>query len=53
MKMGTELNVLIEQPIENLLAYDTKIGRAIANIRKNQNKIEEGGGGKYGKLLLG
>ena len=51
-KFGSEINVLIDEPIENLMKVDAGIAKKIDCFRKGLVLFEEGGGGKYGKPII-
>jgi len=49
---GTEINILVDEPIENLMKVDKDIGEKVDCFRKGLVLFEEGGGGKYGKPII-
>lgn len=47
-----EIEVLLDADIENVKRIDSRVGRYIERYRKEDFKIEEGGGGRYGKIIF-
>ena len=48
--LGCEISILTEIPIEDLHAYNPKIGSAISAFREGRIVLHPGGGGKYGSF---
>ncbi|MFQ5974810.1 MAG: TIGR00375 family protein [Candidatus Hydrothermarchaeales archaeon] len=51
-KFGSEISVLVDVPIERLEDVNEKIAKVISLYREERFKIEEGGGGQYGKIVF-
>ncbi|MFH1895184.1 MAG: TIGR00375 family protein [archaeon] len=51
-RFNSEINVLVDEPIENLTEVDKDIAESIECFRKGLVLFEEGGGGKYGKPII-
>ncbi len=51
-KFGSEINVLVDEPIEELMKVDAGIAKKIDCFRKGLVLFEEGGGGQYGKPII-
>jgi uncharacterized protein (TIGR00375 family) len=51
-KFGSEINVLVDEPIEELIKVDSEIAKKIDCFRKGLVLFEEGGGGQYGKPVI-
>jgi len=51
-RFGSEINVLVDEPVENLIKFDKDIGEKIDCFRKGLVLFEEGGGGNYGKPII-
>jgi uncharacterized protein (TIGR00375 family) len=51
-KFGSEIAALIYAPLEELKNIDEKLGTLIKSFRDNTLKIQSGGGGRYGKIIL-
>jgi uncharacterized protein (TIGR00375 family) len=51
-KLGTEFDIILEVPIEEIKKFDEGIGIVIKAIRKNNIKYTPGGGGTYGQIQL-
>ncbi len=51
-EFNSEINILVDEPIENLIKVDKDIGEKIDCFRKGFVLFEEGGGGKYGKPII-
>ncbi len=51
-KLGPELKVLHELPVEEILKYDPKLACAIRQMRNGDLKIEPGYDGVYGKVNI-
>ena len=49
---GTEINVLINVPIEDINKIDLNVAGAIESFRNNTIEVIPGGGGQYGKILF-
>ena len=49
-KLGTEFDIIIEVPIENIKKFDEGIGTVIEAIRQNKIRYTPGGGGTYGEI---
>lgn len=52
-KFGNEIKVLIQAPLKELEKLDPKLTRIIEAFRDNTLHIKSGGGGRYGKIVLG
>jgi len=52
-KFGNEIKVLIHAPLEELEKFDPKLAMIIKAFRDNTLNIESGGGGRYGRIILG
>lgn len=50
--LGTEINVLVDAPIDDVRAVDPQVGNLIAKFRKEKVSYVAGGGGQYGKPTL-
>jgi uncharacterized protein (TIGR00375 family) len=51
-RFGSEINVLVDEPIEELMKVDARIAKKIDCFRKGLVLFEEGGGGQYGKPII-
>jgi PHP family Zn ribbon phosphoesterase len=51
-KLGTEFDIIIEVPIEEIKNFDKEVGEVIAAIRENKIEYTPGGGGTYGQIQL-
>ena len=51
-KLGTEFDIIIEVPIEEVKEFDEGIGAVIEATRQNKIKYTPGGGGTYGQIQL-
>lgn len=51
-EFGSEIEVLIYAPIEEISKNDSKLAGVIESFRDNTLKIQPGAGGMYGKILL-
>ncbi len=51
-KLGTEFDIIIEVPIEEIKKFDEGVGTVIEAIRENNIKYTPGGGGTYGQIQL-
>jgi PHP family Zn ribbon phosphoesterase len=51
-KLGTEFDIIIDVPIEEINEFDKGIGSVISAIRKNNIEYTPGGGGTYGQIKL-
>ncbi|MBU2476011.1 TIGR00375 family protein, partial [Candidatus Micrarchaeota archaeon] len=51
-RFGSEIKVLVDEPIEELEKVDGGIAKKIDSFRKGLVLFEEGGGGKYGKPII-
>jgi uncharacterized protein (TIGR00375 family) len=51
-KLGTEFDIIIEVPIEEIKNFDKGVGEVIAAIRENKIEYTPGGGGTYGQIQL-
>lgn len=51
-KLGTEFDIIIEVPIEEIKKFDEGVGLVIEAIRKNNIRYTPGGGGTYGQIQL-
>jgi uncharacterized protein (TIGR00375 family) len=51
-KLGTEFDIIIKVPIEEINKYDEGVGTVIKAIRENNIKYTPGGGGTYGQIQL-
>jgi uncharacterized protein (TIGR00375 family) len=51
-RFGSEINVLVDEPIEELKKVDAGIADKIDCFRQGLILFEEGGGGKYGKPII-
>ena len=51
-KFGNEINVLIYTPLEEIEKVDPKLKHVINTFRNGTLRIEAGGGGKYGEIML-
>jgi PHP family Zn ribbon phosphoesterase len=51
-KLGTEFDIILEVPIEEINKYDKGVGEIIAAIRENKIEYTPGGGGTYGQIQL-
>lgn len=49
---GTEVEIILEIPVEEIKEKDQEVGLAIEKFRKKEYSFEEGGGRKYGEILL-
>jgi uncharacterized protein (TIGR00375 family) len=49
---GDEISVLINAPLEELQELDPKMAPVIRSFRDGTLKMQPGGGGRYGKLVL-
>lgn len=49
---GTEIEIILEVPIQKIKDEDREIGLAIEKFRKEKYGFEEGGGGKYGEIIV-
>ena len=49
---GTEIDVLINVPIEDISKIDSDISRAVEAFRNNSINVIPGGGGKYGDIIF-
>ncbi len=51
-ELGTEFDIILEVPIENIKKFDEKIAKVIEAIRENKIEYTPGGGGTYGQIQL-
>jgi PHP family Zn ribbon phosphoesterase len=51
-KLGTEFDIIIEVPVEEVKNFDKGVGEVIAAIRENKIEYTPGGGGTYGQIQL-
>lgn len=51
-RFGDEISVLINSPLEDLEAADPKLAPIIKSFRDGSLKMQSGGGGRYGKIIL-
>ncbi len=51
-ELGTEFDIIIEVPIEEIKKFDEKIAKVIEAIRGNKIEYTPGGGGTYGQIQL-
>ncbi|NVM44435.1 MAG: hypothetical protein HWN79_05925 [Candidatus Lokiarchaeota archaeon] len=51
-ELGTEFDIIIEVPIEDIKKFDEKIAKVIVAIRENKIEYTPGGGGTYGEIQL-
>jgi uncharacterized protein (TIGR00375 family) len=51
-KFGTEINVLVDEDIGNILAADRQVGTVINLFRTQRMRYVAGGGGNYGRPTL-
>lgn len=51
-KLGTEFDIILEVPIEDIKKFDKGIGAVIEAIRQSKIKYTPGGGGTYGQIQL-
>jgi len=51
-RFKSEIAVLVDVPVHRIEKADARVARLIALYRKGQFTIEEGGGGKYGRMLF-
>ncbi|MFX0074840.1 MAG: endonuclease Q family protein [Candidatus Hermodarchaeota archaeon] len=51
-KLGTEFDIMLEVPIEDVKNYDEGIGIVIEAIRNDKIEYTPGGGGTYGQIKL-
>jgi len=51
-EFNSEINILVDEPIENLKKIDNDIAEKIDCFRQGLVLFEEGGGGKYGKPVI-
>ncbi|MFX0011167.1 MAG: endonuclease Q family protein [Candidatus Hermodarchaeota archaeon] len=51
-KLGTEFDIILDVPIEDIKKYDERIGFVIEAIRENKIEYTPGGGGTYGQIKL-
>ena len=49
---GTEINVLIDVPLDEISNVDGNVALAIESFRNNTIKVIPGGGGQYGQILF-
>ena len=49
---GTEINVLIDVPLDEIKKVDGNVALAIESFRNNTIKVISGGGGQYGQILF-
>ena len=49
---GTEFNILIDAPEEELLAFSKEVGEAIIKIRHGEFKVKPGYDGVYGSIII-
>ena len=49
---GSEIDVLINAPLEDIDSLDSRTSCGIKNFRNNTVEIIPGGGGKYGEILF-
>lgn len=49
---GTEINVLVNTPVEEIENIDSKVALAINAFRTNTLDVVPGGGGKYGEIIF-
>ena len=47
---GTEIDILINEPVEEIAKIDSSISPAIEAFRNKSIHITPGGGGKYGEI---
>ncbi|MFH1786753.1 MAG: LAGLIDADG family homing endonuclease [archaeon] len=52
IELGTEIEVLIDLPVESLRKVDADVAGIIGRFRQKQLHYIPGGGGEYGKLVL-
>ncbi len=51
-KFGSEIHILIDEPIENLAEVDKQIANSIRLFRADKTIMLSGGGGNYGQLII-
>ena len=51
-ELGTEFDIILEVPIEEIKKFDEKIAKVIEAIRENKIEYTPGGGGTYGQIQL-
>jgi len=51
-ELGTEFDIIIQVPIEEIKKFDEKIAKVIEAIRENRIEYTPGGGGTYGQIQL-
>ena len=49
---GTEIDVLINVPLDEIIKIDSNIASVIESFRNNSIDVVPGGGGKYGRILF-
>lgn len=49
---GSEIEILLETPYEDLKKLNKKVGEAVEIFREEKYIINPGGGGKYGEIIL-
>ncbi|MBY8988511.1 MAG: hypothetical protein KGD61_08650 [Candidatus Lokiarchaeota archaeon] len=52
-ELGTEFDIILKVPIEEIKKFDEKIATVIEAIRENKIEYTPGGGGTYGQIQLG
>lgn len=52
-RFGSEIDILLELPFEELSKHDTKIAKMIIDFREGRVSYDAGGGGKYGRPVFG
>ncbi len=51
-EFGTEVNVLVDAPVDDFHAVDDRVIEAIKAFREGEISVKPGGGGKYGVIEL-
>ncbi|WP_456484469.1 TIGR00375 family protein [Methanopyrus kandleri] len=50
-RFGSEIDVLIETPIEEIAEVDKRVAELLRSFREGTVNIQPGGGGEYGKII--
>ncbi|NPB02253.1 MAG: TIGR00375 family protein [Methanopyri archaeon] len=51
-EFGSEINVLIEVPVERIAKVDERVAGVVEAFREGTVRVVPGGGGEYGRILL-